>query len=247
MSSFLSLFHRYAYIYRPISGGGWLSANDDWKLTDSEILKAISCVHPKFYLGTRCGKASKFAVLDIDASSRYHTKDGYKKIATVLQEAGIEEHTLYQSSESGGWHIYIFFDAPVSTRDLYRQLHHLFTLSDFTVEKGTLEIFPNPGKSSLGQGLRLPLQPGFAWLNPESMVSRDERDYLSPAEALLSFVRDMECTTNTYQSFHKLKALVEKIACSKQVIDPGIALGKTAHSASRTSQILDNLIVKTRT
>src|ERR1700733_2845402 len=135
VATFLGLFHRYAYIYRPISGGGWLSANDDWKLTDSEILKAIACVHPKFYLGARCGKASKYAVLDIDAGSRYHTKEGYAKIAALLEKAGIEEHNLYRSSDSGGWHIYIFFDAPVSTRDLYRQLHQLFTLHDFDVAK----------------------------------------------------------------------------------------------------------------
>ncbi len=224
----MGLFHRYAYIYRPISGGGWLSAPDDWKLTDSEILKAIAGVHPKFYLGARCGKASKYAVLDIDAGSCYHTKEGYAKIAALLEKAGIEEHNLYRSSDSGGWHIYIFFDAPVSTRDLYRQLHQLFTLHDFDVAKGQLEIFPNPGNKSLGQGLRLPLQPGFAWLNPHSLVAREERDYLSPTEALLGFVRDMECTVNPYHHFHKLRAYVEKIAATRQVIVARAAVPNTS-------------------
>lgn len=75
-----------------MTGGGWLSASDDWKLTDSEILKAIAGVHPKYYLGTRAGKASKYAVLDIDAGSRYHSKDGISKITALLDKAGISEY-----------------------------------------------------------------------------------------------------------------------------------------------------------
>lgn len=215
---FLGLFHRYAYILRPYTGGSWFSAKDDWKLSDTEILKAVAGVQPKYFIGTRCGKASKYAVLDIDAGSKYHTKEGYAKIAALLEKSGIAEHNLYQSSESGGWHIYIFFDAPVSSRDLYRQLHQLFTLHDFEVAKGKLEIFPNPGDKSLGQGLRLPLQQGFAWLNPESLVIREEREGMSPAAALLTFVRDMECTVNPYHHFHKLRAYVEKLSATRQII-----------------------------
>lgn len=225
-TTYLSLFHRHAYIYRPLSGGGWLSAKDDWKLTDTEILKATACVHPKFYLGTRAGKASKYAVLDIDTGSQYHTKAGYDKIVSLLEKAGIEEHNLYRSSYSGGWHIYIFFDAPVSSRDLYRQFHQLFTLHDFEVTKGQLEIFPNPGVKSLGQGLRLPLQPGFAWLAPHSLVVREDRDELSPEQALLQFVRDIECSENPYHHFHRLRAFVERTAATREVIVAKVATPK---------------------
>jgi hypothetical protein len=70
ISQFLDLFHRYGYIYKPLTGGAWASSNEKWKLSDSEILKAIACVHPKFYLGTRSGRSSRFAVLDIDSSRR---------------------------------------------------------------------------------------------------------------------------------------------------------------------------------
>lgn len=200
-----------------MAGGGWLSASDDWKLTDSEILKAIAGVHPKYYLGTRAGKASKYAVLDIDAGSRYHSKDGISKITALLEKAGISEYNLYRSSYSGGWHLYIFFDAPVSSRDLYKQFLQLFRLHDFEVAKGTLEIFPNPGDKSLGQGLRLPLQPGFAWLNVDNLVVRDDRDEMSPSEALFQFVRDMECA-NPYHQFHRLKAYVEQVASTRETI-----------------------------
>ena len=98
---FLSLFHRYGYIYKPYGSSGWLSANEEWKLTDSEILKAVAGVHPRYFLGCRAGKASKFAVIDIDKGSKYHNLAGIKKLCSVLEKAGILETNLYQSSETG--------------------------------------------------------------------------------------------------------------------------------------------------
>ncbi|RTL37347.1 MAG: hypothetical protein EKK48_24030 [Candidatus Melainabacteria bacterium] len=212
------MFHRYAYILRPIAGGPWFSANENWSLSDTEILKAAACIHPNYYIGTRSGKASKYAVLDIDNGSPYHNEAGFSKISALLQKAGIEGFNLYRSSDSGGWHIYIFFDAPVSSRDLYKQLYKLFSLHDFEVAKGKLELFPNPGDKSLGQGLRLPLQPGFAWLNEHNQHVREERDEISPDEAILQFARDIECSVNPYHLFHKMRAFVERTEAIKAEI-----------------------------
>jgi hypothetical protein len=175
-------------------------------------------VHPKYFVGTRAGKASRYAVLDIDNGSPYHTEKGFAKISALLLKAGIEGFNLYRSSHSGGWHIYIFFDAPVSSRDLYKQLYKLFSLHDFAVEKGKLEIFPNPGNKSLGQGLRLPLQPGFAWLNDHNLTVREERDELAPADAVIQFIRDIECSVNPYHHFHRLRAFVERMEASREEI-----------------------------
>lgn len=136
----------------------------------------------------------------------------------MLEKAGISEYKVYRSSESGGWHIYLFFDAPISSRDLYKQLSQLFKLHDFEVAKGTLEIFPHPGNKSLGQGLRLPLQPGFAWLNPDSLAVSEEREGMSPAEALYKFINDMECNVNPYHQFHRLKAFVENVSSTREII-----------------------------
>ncbi|MDX2106223.1 MAG: hypothetical protein SFY67_07460 [Candidatus Melainabacteria bacterium] len=217
---FLSLFHRYGYIYKPFEADGWLSANEEWKLTDSEILKAAACVHPKYFIGCRSGRASRFAVLDIDAGSKYHNAESLKMICSLLEKAGIVETNLYRSSESDGWHLYIFFDEPISSRDLRNQLVQLFRLHDFEINKGTLEIFPHPGdgKGSIGQGLRLPLQRGFAWLNADTLVVRDERDELSPFEAVSKFAQDMICSVNSYHSFHQLKAFVERLAVTKEKV-----------------------------
>lgn len=218
MTKFLSFFHRYGYIYKPYGAGGWLSAKEEWRLTDSEILKAIACAHPKYFLGCRADRASKFAVLDIDAGSQYHNQQSLQKICGLLAKAGITETNLYRSSESDGWHLYIFFDAPVSSRDLRNQLVQLLRLHDFSIAKGTLEVFPHVGERSNGQGLRLPLQPGFAWLNPDTLVVRDDRMDLSPYEALKNFLRDVECSSNPYHQFHQLKAHVERLSATKQVI-----------------------------
>ncbi|MBX9942419.1 MAG: hypothetical protein K2Y32_24365 [Candidatus Obscuribacterales bacterium] len=106
----------------------------------------------------------------------------------------------------------------MSSRDLYRQLHKLFTLHDFEVAKGKLELFPNPGDKSLGQGLRLPLQPGFAWLNEHNQQVREERDEISPSEAILQFVSDIECSVNPYQHFHKMRAFIERTEATKAEI-----------------------------
>jgi hypothetical protein len=220
MGKFVALFHKYGWIYKPLGGGGWISANEKWALTDSEILKAVACVHPKYFLGARAGKATKFGVLDIDAGSKYHSKKQLERILEALAKAGIHATSVYKSSDSGGWHIYIFFDEPISSRDLRAQLVQLLRLSGFDIAKGTLEVFPAPGdgrgNSSIGNGLRLPLQPGFAWLNQSGLVI-EERDSISPMEALDRFMRDMECG-NSRHDFHQMKAYVSRLLESQEQI-----------------------------
>jgi hypothetical protein len=226
------MFHRFGYIFRPFGSPHWVSANKFWELSDTEILKAIACVHPKEILGTRAGRASKFAVLDIDKNSCYHNLESLKKIQGLLAQAGIAETNLYRSSESGGWHLYIFFDSPISSRDLRSQLYQLFQLHGYIIHPGTLEIFPQPGDDSSGQGLRLPLQPGWAWLNDETLTVRVDRSELSPAEALCDFLRDQECSVNTHHQFHELKAYVSKVAATREMI-----VARTAN-ATRLAEVI---------
>ena len=230
MGKFLALFHKYGWIYKPLGGGGWISANEKWALTDSEILKAVACVHPKHFLGARAGKATRFGVLDIDAGSKYHNVKQLGRILEALAKAGINETSIYRSSDSGGWHVYLFFDEPISSRDLRAQLVQLLRLSGFDIAKGTLEVFPAPGdgrgNSSIGNGLRLPLQPGFAWLNQDGLVI-EERDSISPVEALDRFIRDMECG-NSRHDFHQMKAYVSRLIESQEQI---------THQVSQISQI----------
>ncbi len=214
-AQFLELFHRYAYICKPLSGGSWYSAEEKWKLTDSEILKAIACVHPKLFIGCRAGKTSRYAVLDIDAKSKYHSKQQLDKLLLVLANAGLSRSSLYRSSYSGGWHLYLFFEMPVSSTELRRLLVKLLTLNDFEIAKGTLEVFPNRSDASLGMGLRLPLQPGFAWLDKNDLEVQYERAQLSATKALEFFVDALESDANSFYSYRQFKDHVQNLELRK--------------------------------
>jgi hypothetical protein len=182
-------------------------------------LKAAACAHQKYFLGCRADRASRFAVLDIDAGSKYHNKQELDRLTTLLSSAGIAKTCLYRSSHSDGWHLYIFFDEPVSSRDLQKTLSTLLRLNKFEVAKGKLEIFPHPGdKSSKGQGLRLPLQSGFAWLNQKTLEVVHERWEISPAKAIDFFLDDLNSSANTRHDFHRMKAHVEKLLERKAVV-----------------------------
>src|SRR5262249_54426640 len=154
-------------------------------------LKAIAGVH-RFYLGCRSSKSTRFAVLDIDSDSRYHTKNELTRLLRVLSAAGLSRSCFYRSSYSSGWHIYIFFDEPVNSADLRKHLLELLTLHDFEVRKGVLEVFPNPGHHSLGYGLRLPLQPGWAWLDKTTLEITHDRNELDATTALELFLDDLD-------------------------------------------------------
>jgi hypothetical protein len=214
LALFLALFHRYGYIYRPLNDGNWSSANEQWKLSDTEIIKAISCAH-SLYLGTRAGKTTRYAVLDIDIKSKYHNQAQLDRLLAVLSKAGLGRSSLYRSSFSGGWHLYIFFDEPISSADLRRELVRLLTLNDFEVAKGTLEVFPHPGNASLGMGLRLPLQAGWAWLDKRTLEIDHYREEMSATKALEFFLDCLESDANSFKDFRHLKAHVQDLEARK--------------------------------
>ncbi len=207
VSEFLQLFHhhRYQYIYRPHDSDSWLSANEDWRLTDTEILKAVAGVHPKYLLGFRFGKQTRFAVLDIDAESPYHNLRSFNKLKRVLRDAGITQMVPFRSSTSSGWHLYIFFDELVNSLHLKRALVHLLTYTGFRIKSGELEIFPNVSHASAGMGLRLPLQAGFAFLNDKNLEPDIERWELSPTKALDYFLDAANSCSNTRAQFEELQ------------------------------------------
>lgn len=218
VAEFLALFHRYSYILKPLEGGPWFSANETWALTDTEILKAIALVHPKYIIGTRAGRATRFALLDIDAGSKYHNKESIDNIRQILSNAGIAQTVVYRSSHSDGWHLYIFFDEPVSSKDLRKQLIQLLQLKGITIAKGTLEVFPHPGQGSQGQGLRLPLQPGFGWLDQKDLELEYDRLEFSATKALTYFMDEVHCSANSRHAFHRMKRYVEDLMANRESI-----------------------------
>jgi hypothetical protein len=212
---FLGLFHRFAYIYKSLDGGSWSSANERWKLSDGSILKAIACEQEKFLIGTRSGKTTRYAVIDIDADSKYHSKEELDRLLLALSKAGLQRTSLYRSSFSGGWHLYIFFDESINSARVYKLLVKLLTLSDFGVAKGTLEVFPHPGYASLGMGLRLPLQAGWAWLDKHTLEVDCERFEMSATKALEYFLDALESDANSIEDFHNLGAYIRNLETGK--------------------------------
>jgi len=211
LAQFVELFHPYDYIYRPVNGGTWASANEKWKLTDTEIIKAIACANESFYIGTRSGKKTRYAVLDIDANSKYHSKPQLDRLLYALSKAGLTRSSLFRSSFSGGWHLYIFFEEHVNSALLHRQLVSFLKLSDFEVSKGTLEVFPHPGTASKGMGLRLPLQHGWAWLNKRDLEVEHERYEISGTKALEWFLDLLDSDANPINAVRQMGARIEEL------------------------------------
>jgi hypothetical protein len=217
-AEFLALFmHRHAYIRKPFNSDTWLSAPENWTLTDTEILKAAACVHPHSYLGARFGKFTRFGVLDIDAGSKHHSKAELRRLVAAIADAGLMPPSIYRSSSSGGYHLYLFFDEPISSVELRRELYKLLSLYGFQIGKGQLEIFPNTNNTSLGFGCRLPLQEGFAWINRYTLEIDEERSQLSPVEAVGRFLTDAK-DSNSYDDFRVFKANVKALEERKAAV-----------------------------
>lgn len=174
----------------------WISKkpDEDWttpsvprRLSDGMILRAISDEIDITY-GARAGEKSNFAVLDIDAGSPYHNTQALIELRKNLAIAYMVP-IVYQSSESGGWHLYIFFNAEEDSEELQHLLKQWLKLTGYEIKQGVLEVFP-----STTQGLRLPLQKGFAWI--ERGIKRAQ---LNVDQALAMFLEDQEANSNDWK------------------------------------------------
>ncbi|MBD0270165.1 MAG: hypothetical protein ICV77_17950, partial [Cyanobacteria bacterium Co-bin8] len=58
-------------------------------------------------VGVRFGSSTSYALIDIDAGSRYHSPDAIANLRAALETLGITRTLLVRSSWSGGLHLYI--------------------------------------------------------------------------------------------------------------------------------------------
>lgn len=127
--------------------------------------------NPSFLVGLRFGRETRYALIDIDRGSPYHPENNPKNFRLVLQaaeEIGLCRHTLVQSSDSGGLHVYFFLPEPVSSFGIACALKFALSDSSCQLKQGELELFPNvkpynKNKPTHYNGHRLPLQSG-SWL-----------------------------------------------------------------------------------
>ncbi len=153
-------------------------------LQDSQILGVMSDEGRGLLRGCYWGETTRHGVLDVDINSQYHTTQGLKQITADLADVGVNL-IPYQSSESGGWHLYFCFDSYVLSKEVETKIKDYLRLRSYQIASGTLEVFPS------GNALRLPLQKGFAWLTPNGAVGI-RREQISQNEAITSFLEDLE-------------------------------------------------------
>ena len=118
--------------------------------------------------GCHWGQQTRFAVLDIDVGSQYHNAEKLAKLTNALAAVGLSTN-LYQSSDSGGWHVYIPFAEWADSESRTDTKAWLKALG-YEMKGGQLEVFPS------GNALRLPLQPGFGWLAPDGNLIRTREE-----------------------------------------------------------------------
>lgn len=203
---FLSYYpNRLRTIFKSINAPRWLTLNKRTKLPTEQILEAVSCKSDSFR-GLRWSEKTRFAVLDIDKDSAYHSVGELNRLMITLANAGLKRSVLYKSSISDGWHLYIPFSDWESSNEVHSTLKSLLKASNFEIKSGQLEIFPSRN------GLRLPLQHGFAWLDQTAKVVI-RREEMTADEAICLFVNDIEDNINDWKL---TKLRISEILANKQ-------------------------------
>lgn len=173
-------------------------------LDDATIWKAISCTE-KRTRGCRWGEYTRFAVLDIDETSQYHNELGLARLRHTLAAVGLTSPQLYQSSASSGWHMYLFLSDWTETTELQETLTKLLRAEGFELRLGQLEVFPSKN------GLRLPLQQGFAWLDEQATILIRRED-ITETEAVAKFLDALDANAHNWtQARNRIESRIEQI------------------------------------
>ena len=184
-----------------------LPGQDKWRtwtgpLEDLQILGVIQDGGRGLLRGCHWSTETRFAVLDIDAGSKYHNDERLAKLTTNLAAVGLNTN-LYQSSESGGWHVYVPFTEWADSDEVEKTLKRWLKTLGYDLKGGQLEVFPS------GNALRLPLQPGFGWLSPDGYLIRT-REELTLESALNSFLFELEINARNWE--HAKERIESQIA-----------------------------------
>ncbi len=189
LEHFLALYPRRDKYIEKLPGRDW-----QWKKTllhDYQIAGVISDAGRGLHRGCAWAHKTRFGVLDIDQGSQYRTPQELAKLTAKFAAVSLNL-VPYQSSDSGGWHLYFFLDEWAESEEVTNTLKAWLKANNYEIRGGILEIFPS------GQGLRLPLQKGFAWLDASGNVIT-RREELEQEEALALFLADLEYNQTNWQ------------------------------------------------
>lgn len=185
----LSLYpYRSQHIFRAPGDPNWKVSR--FRLSTGLIDAAISAECDTFY-GALWANETRFAVLDIDKNSKYHNAQELQRLSRNLAAIGLSSSVLFQSSNSSGWHLYLPFIDEAPSKEVEQALKAYLKSLRYDIRCGQLEVFPS------GNGLRLPLQPGFAWLdhNGAVLVRREE---LGVDAAVSRFLLELNSNANDW-------------------------------------------------
>ncbi len=160
-------------------------------LDNGQILGVMSNEGRGLYRGCYWGEYTKHGVLDVDTGSQYHSKEALTNLAEDFNLLGLPL-VPFQSSESGGWHLYFSFDSFVLSKEVESKIKEYLRFRSYEIKQGTLEIFPS------NNALRLPLQKGFAWLTPDGQV-KTKREDLTQEQAITRFLRDLDANKTNWE------------------------------------------------
>ncbi len=160
-------------------------------LDDETLLDAVGLRSDTTW-GCRWGQQTRFAVFDLDETSQHHNELGLARLRHLLASIGFDSPQLYQSSDSTGWHLYLSLSTWVDCAELYDKLKHWLLAEGLKIKQGQLELFPS------NNGLRLPLQRGFAWLDDQGAVTI-RREELTADEAIAKFVDALDTNAHNWQ------------------------------------------------
>lgn len=187
---FLSLYpRRDAFIWKTYNQERWQKAAGP--LLDAQISGVVSNEGRGLFRGCYWAHKTRHAVLDLDIDSRYHNAAELRKLQAHVAAVGLYA-IPYQSSDSGGWHLYLPFDEWAESDEVNQTLKTWLKSLGYEITSGQLEIFPS------GNALRLPLQKGFAWLNSDGSI-KVRREEIGEYEALASFLQDFESNARNWQ------------------------------------------------
>lgn len=158
-------------------------------------------------VGLRFNDTTRYATIDLDLQGDYHNIESINRIKAVLEDIGIVDIIILQSSFSGGYHLILSFASPLPTFPLACALEITLRNAGFILRQGHLEIFPNTKPYSAKQitnykAIRCPMQPGSG-----SFLLNDD---LQPISDSVSIFLDHCDRAASRQDLTKLKRVANK-------------------------------------
>ncbi|MBD2517552.1 hypothetical protein H6G93_21750 [Nostoc sp. FACHB-973] len=158
-------------------------------------------------VGLRFNDTTRYATIDLDLEGDYHNIESINRIKAALEDIGIVDIILLQSSFSGGYHLILTFASPLPTFALACALEITLRNTGFILRQGHLEIFPNTKPYSAKQitnykAIRCPMQPGSG-----SFLLNDD---LQPISDSVSIFLDYCDRAASRQDLTKLKRVANK-------------------------------------